>query len=98
MFELCRTALNWIRSYLDDRKSFILWGSGQSATSGSKIGVPQGSFLGPFLFSLYVSPLAKVTQSFGSHHHQYADDTYIFVIKEEWTTGIHTIKQSTDAL
>ena len=39
-------------------------------------------------------------QSFGAQHHQYADDThlYIFANKEELTTGIHTIEQLTDTL
>ena len=53
--------------YLNDRNSFIRWGSGQSATTGNKIWVPQGSSMGPLLFSLYIAPLAKVTQSFGAH-------------------------------
>ena len=76
-FGLCGSALNCIRSYLDDRKSFVRWGSGQSATTGSNIGVPQGSYIGSLLFSFYVAPLAKVTQSFGARRHQYADDTYL---------------------
>ena len=59
-------------------------------------------FPGPLRFSLYVASLAKVTQSFGAHYphyHQYANDTYLYIFsnKEEWTTGIHTIEQCTDA-
>ena len=79
MFGLCGKSLNWIHSYFDDRKSFIWWGSGQSATTGSKIGVPQGSSLGPLPFSLYFAPLDNIKQSFGAHHHQYADDTYLYI-------------------
>ena len=38
--------------------------------------------------------------SFGSRHHQYADDTYLYVFacKEELTTGIQTIERCASAL
>ena len=37
-------------------------------------GVPQGSILGPFLFTLYTSPLSQVISKF-----MYADDTKIYL-------------------
>ena len=51
------TALNWLKSYIEDRHQFVKLGRHSSATECSNSGVPQGSILGPLIFTAYVSPV-----------------------------------------
>ena len=48
-------ALDWIISYLQERTQRIVIGDQSSNTTTLTAGVPQGSVLGPLLFSLYVA-------------------------------------------
>jgi hypothetical protein len=78
-FGVTGRALDWVRSYLHGRSTFVRWKQTSSDIYPLVTGVPQGSVLGPLLFSLYIAPLSDVIGSFGVHHHQYADDTQIYI-------------------
>jgi Reverse transcriptase (RNA-dependent DNA polymerase) len=99
-FGLAGAALDWIRSYLCDRSAFVGIDRHSSSCVSVDTGVPQGSSLGPLLFSMYFAPLASLIQSFGIRYHQYADDTqlYIAISKENVSVRLDTLERCTAAV
>ena len=61
-FGIDGTVLAWIKSYLNDRQQQIKIDDVVSDSFNVSHGVPQGSRLGPLLFTLYTSKLIKNIQ------------------------------------
>ena len=78
-FGVTGAALNWVQSYLQGRSQRVLVGQSCSNETLLTLGVPQGSVLGPLLFTTYISPVGSLIKSFGICHQQYADDTQLFI-------------------
>ena len=93
-------ALSWFQSYSSGRSQFVRIGHCKSPTSICIYGVPQGSVLGPLLFSLYISPIIHIASSFGLIQQQYADDTqlYIAISCSSFLTSIHQLEEGLSAL
>ena len=69
-------SLEWIFSYLNGRKQKVTTNLGESSWSGVLNGVPQGSVLGPLLFTVLVSDLRDAIKR--GRYHMYADDTQLY--------------------
>ena len=72
-------ALKWFRSYLQDRKQFVMIDGTKSKMKELRYGVPQGSVLGPILYLLYTSPIGDIIKRHGLNYHLYADDTQLYL-------------------
>ena len=59
-FGVSGKALDWFKSYLTGRSQRIKLGNCLSSRSDLSFGVPQGSVLGPLLFTLYTTPLSSL--------------------------------------
>ena len=71
--------MTWFRSYLTERSQRITIKDAKSASFDLKFGVPQGSCLGPLLFSIYTSELFTIVSRQLPAAHCYADDTQLYL-------------------
>lgn len=72
-------ALSWFRSYLEERSYRVVIDGASSDPVPLSCGVPQGSVLGPIMFTLYTAPLCHILRRHGVMFHKYADDIQIYV-------------------
>ena len=85
--------MEWFTSYLADRVQSVKIGNILSDPANLLYGVPQGSVLGPILFSMYTTPLSKLISSHNIiKYHFYADDTQLYV--QLTPTNCNTTKAS----
>ena len=76
-FGISGIALSWFESYLSDRTQSVVVDGLMSTPILLVFGVPQGSVLGPVLFTLYSQPLSDVIARHSCDYHKHADDTEI---------------------
>ncbi len=74
------TVLKWFRSYLSNRTQTVQIGNKQSQPKQLNYGVPQGSVLGPLLFTIYTLPLGDIIKQNNTNYQIYADDNELYLM------------------
>ena len=82
-FVITGTTLNWLQSYLTHRTQAVeigvpLSGGSRSSFVPLESGIPQGSVLGPILFTIYTVPIGDICRRHQVEFHLNADDTQIY--------------------
>lgn len=76
-FYFASTAVKMLQSYLSNRKQTVIASGKASKTKMVPCGVPQGSILGPILFSMFINDVFDVCKNVSMH--AYADDLQIYM-------------------
>uniref|UniRef100_A0A8K9Y7J5 Reverse transcriptase domain-containing protein n=1 Tax=Oncorhynchus mykiss TaxID=8022 RepID=A0A8K9Y7J5_ONCMY len=83
--------LAWFTNYFSDRVQCV-----KSVCQAVSMGVPQGSILGPTLFSVYINEVALAAGE--SLIHLYADDTILYTSGPSLDTVLTTLQASFNAI
>ena len=95
-FGFSKSSLDWVKSYLGNRRHVVKCGDIMSREVRVEYGVPQGSILGPLYFILYVNDLLdKMSDVDAVTTIMYADDTVLLTSSNSHET---TIRQMQNAL
>ena len=74
------SSLEWFNSYLTDRKQVVKLRETVSDKLDNRLGVPQGSILGPLIFILYINDIPNCLKY--CHAKLFADDALVFNISD----------------
>jgi hypothetical protein len=99
-FGVSGAALDLLTSYLTDRSQYVCIGSDSSDSASLTTGVPQGSVLGPLLFTLYTTPVSYLLRDSAMSFHLYADDTqlYISFVAQDHADALSLLSSTLDSV
>ena len=90
-YEIQSENLKWFRSYLLNRKQFILYDDFKIEVKIVKCGIPQGSILGPLVFLIFVNDFSNSTKVLDPV--LFADDANLFFSDSNIRTLFETANQ-----
>ena len=73
-FGFTETVRQWFSSCLADRTQNVSLSNHCSAFAPAHSDIPQGSVLGPLLFTIYIRTLPAIIDALSIIHHSFADD------------------------
>ena len=79
MFAMSGKVFEWFRCYLEQRYQRVFVHGILSDIQFYLSGVPQGSFLGPLIFTMYTRPLGIIAHRHGVKNNLYADDIQLYI-------------------
>ena len=71
-------ALDWMKSYLSDRSQQVIVDGTRSEKVSLETGFPQGGGAGPWAYSRYTQPVAKIVHLLKILYHFFADDSQLY--------------------
>ena len=73
------TALSLLECYLKNREQCVTIGESRTEPTTLQHDVPQGSVLGPVLFTVYTGTFTFLLEAHGVSYHFFADDTQLCI-------------------
>ena len=86
-FGLKEDVLSWFQTYLSNRSNRTYINGFFSSSQQQKFGIPQGSIIGPQLFTYYIRHIGHILSQHSIKYHIYADDIQMYTIFDPTKPG-----------